>query len=225
VKGKHFVLIAVAVAIVLFVAMKFMTPADVPPPPPPTAETSASAPKSAAGGSEFVRPHSPTLGNSLSRVIVVEWLDPECESCRVMHPILKKIVKDYGDRVNFVIRYMPYHRNSMYAASVLEEARELGKFEEAIDLLFEKQPEWGDHHQPRPELIPGYLATLGIPKENLEREAVIKKHGEKVEIDKADGQTVGVRGTPTFFVNGRMVQELGDQPIRAAIDAALAEAK
>ena len=226
-KGKHFVLVAVGFVVLVFAALMVMKPGQqAPPPPPADMPVAASAPKAAsAGGTEFVRPHSPSFGNSLARVTVVEWLDPECESCRVMHPIFKKIVKDYSDRVNFVVRYMPYHHGSTFAASALEEAKELGKFEQALDVLFEKQPEWGDHHQPRPDLIPGYLAALGIPKEKLEREYLINKHGEKVLIDKQDGQRVGVRGTPTFFVNGQMVMELGDRPIREAIDTALAAAK
>ena len=76
---------------------------------------------------------------------------------------------------------MPLHKNSLYAAAVLEEARELGKFEEALEILFEKQPEWGSHRDPRPELIPAYLQPLGIPSEKLERSYVEQKHAAKSE--------------------------------------------
>src|SRR5690606_25364571 len=108
----------------------------------------------------FVRPHSPVYGNSIARVTVVEWFDPECEACRIVHPIFKNIIAQYKDRVRFVLRYMPYHRNSLYAASVLEEAREFKKFDQAMDILFAKQREWGDHHHPRPELIVDYVSQL-----------------------------------------------------------------
>ena len=186
---------------------------------------SSSAPRPAINLQEvagsFVRPHSLSYGNTMSRVTVVEWFDPECESCRELHPSFKKIIEDYKDRVRFVLRYMPFHPGSMYAASVLEEARELGKFDKALDILFEKQPEWGNHHQPRPDLIPGYLSHLGIPAEKLEREYVIKKHGEKIRLDQVDGQAVGVNGTPTFFVNQRPLTELGDMPLRQAIELEL----
>jgi protein-disulfide isomerase len=169
----------------------------------------------------FIRPHSPTFGNPLGRVAVVEWFDPECESCRLIHPIVTKIISEYKDRVQFVLRYMPYHGNSMFAAAALEEAKEFGRYDQALDLLFETQPQWGDHHQPRPELIPEILAKLGIPKEKLERDYLLGKHSEKIRMDEADGNAVGVQGTPTFFVNGRMLQELGEAPLRAAIEAAL----
>lgn len=211
-KNKLFVITIILGAVIGLIAFKFFVKPEMP----------SAAPAEVASTSEsFVRAHSPTYGNTMSRVTVVQWFDPECESCRMVHPIFKKIVDRYKNRVHFVLRYMPYHQGSMYAAAALEEARELGKFDQALDLLFEKQPEWGDHHQPRPELISTYLEGIGIPKENLEREAVIKKHGDKIKIDEADGMRVGVRGTPTFFVNGQMLEQLGEQPLIDTIEAAL----
>lgn len=213
--NKSFVLAVVIAGVLAFLGFKYFAENEVvqqSPVPPSAAES-------------FVRAHSPTFGNTMGRVTVVQWFDPECESCRMIHPTFKKIVEDYKDRVHFVLRYMPYHQGSMYAASALEEARELGKFEEALDILFEKQPEWGDHHNPRSDLIPSYLAPLGIPKEKLEREYVIEKHGKKIKIDEADGMRVGVRGTPTFFVDGQMLRQLGERPLRDAIEGALALAK
>lgn len=212
-KNKVFIIVTLVVAVATFSLFTLLNK------PAPTVQVPAST------TAEFVRSHSPVFGNSLARVTVVEWFDPECESCRVMHPVFKDLVKTYEDRVRFVLRYMPYHGNSMYAASALEEAREYGKYEQALDVLFEKQPLWGDHHEPRPELIVTYLTELGIPKEKLEAEYLIKKHGEKIEIDQLDGNELGVRGTPTFYVNGRQLQSLGEAPLRDAIEQALAEAQ
>lgn len=214
-KNKFFVLGAAAVAVLAFVVLKFFAAPQ--PPPQPSGQ---SVPQG-----NFVQAHSPSFGNSMARVTVVEWFDPECESCRAVHPVLKKIIEDYKDRVHFVLRYMPYHQSSMLAATALEEAREQGKYDEALDLLFEKQPEWGSHHQPRPELISTYLETLGIAKDKLDQSYLLEKHGEKIRIDETDGKSVGVRGTPTFFVNGQVVLELGDKPLRDAIDLALGSGK
>ena len=171
----------------------------------------------------FVRPHSPRFGNAMGRVTVVEWLDPECEACRAMHIHVKKFITEYGDRVSFVIRYMPYHKGSMYAASVLEETREFGAFEKALDILMAKQPEWGSHHSPRPDLIPTYLTGLGIPPENFNRETVIAKHKEKILIDQKDGIAAGVKGTPSFFINEKPLLKLGVEQLREAIETALAD--
>jgi protein-disulfide isomerase len=169
----------------------------------------------------LVRPHSPTKGSDSAPVTIVEFLDPECESCRAMHPIVKDVLSEYKDRVRLVIRYMPFHQSSLLAAASLEEARELGKYDQALDLLFERQPTWGSHQEPRPELIATYLAELGIDPLRLQRDYVVPKHIWKIERDQADGQALGVRGTPEFFVNGVRLAELGYRPLKQAIETAL----
>jgi protein-disulfide isomerase len=225
-KNKWFVFGVLGSAIALFAV--FFLQNRVPSAPvaaPPQQIQTTGVENKADLASAFIRPHSPRFGNSMGRVTVVEWLDPECEACRAMHPVVKKIISDYSDRVLFVIRYMPYHQGSMFAASALEEARELGKFEEALSVLFEKQPEWGNHQQPRPDLIPQYLIKLGIPAERLDREKLIAKHGEKIRMDQEDGNKVGVQGTPSFFINEKPLKELGGDQLRAAIEQELAFSK
>ena len=142
-----------------------------------------------------------------------------------MHPVVQQVFNEYPGKIRLVYRYMPFHKNSMFAASALEEAREQGKFEEALAILFENQPEWGSHEQPRPDLIPVYLGKLGIKADSLDRAAVIGKHGFKIEIDRSDGMKVGVSWTPTFFVNGRKLLKMGYDPLKRAVEQALSETK
>jgi protein-disulfide isomerase len=169
----------------------------------------------------LVREHSPILGNKDAEVTLVEFLDPECEACRAMYPIVKQILKDYEGKVRLVIRYMPLHGNARYASAALEEAREMGRYEQAMYILFAKQPEWGSHAEPRPDLIPGYLEKIGIPAERLEKEYLFSRHLDKVERDFEDGKALGVQRTPTFFVNGKRLQNLGYEPLQEAIEAEL----
>ncbi|MES2855051.1 MAG: DsbA family protein, partial [Bdellovibrionota bacterium] len=58
---------------------------------------------------------------------------------------------------------------------------------------------------------------------SLDKEIVMAKYKSKIDSDKEDAGRVMAQGTPTFFVNGRMVFELGYEPIKAAVDRALAE--
>lgn len=173
----------------------------------------------------LIKSHSFIYGETTAPVTLVEFLDPECEACRAMHPIIKELLKEYEGKVRLVVRYMPLHKNSMFAATALEEAREQGKFNEALNVLFENQPAWGNHHNPRPDLIPTYLESLGIPKDSLNPEKLLAKHGAKIEIDRNDGQAAGVRSTPTFFVNGVRLNKIGYEPVKQAIDQALEELK
>lgn len=172
-----------------------------------------------ANTADLIKDHSPSLGPADAPVTLVEFLDPECEACRMMDPIIKGLMKEYDGRVRLVIRYMPFHGNSMLAASTLEEAREQGKYWEALSTLFYYQPEWGDHHSPRPELIAKYVKELGV--QLADGKELVKEHGWKVDLDQADGIKVGVNATPTFFVNGRKLADIGYQPIKDAIEKEL----
>lgn len=231
-KNKFLIIVAVVAAAAGLAAFFLYTktaPSDTRGPavaqaPTPGQSKDASRAQANSGG-QFVRFHSPSFGNKDAKVVVVEWLDPECEGCRAMHPPVKKIILQYRDRVHFVVRYIPFHKNSLYAAAVLEEAREFGKFEEALDIIFARQPEWGSHSAPRPDLIPTYLKPLGIPPERLDPAHVIPKHRQKIKIDEEDGLKVGVRVTPSFFINGQPLPELGEEQLRAAIEKALRASK
>lgn len=174
---------------------------------------------------ELIRAHTYVKGPPDAKVTIVEFLDPECEACRAMHPIVQQVFNEFAGKIRLVYRYMPFHQNSMFAASALEEAREQGKFEEALSILFENQPEWGSHHEPKPELILAYLAKIGIKPESLDRARVIGKHGFKIEIDHSDGMKAGVMATPTFFINGKKLDSMGYEPLKAAVESALAGAK
>lgn len=171
----------------------------------------------------LVRPHSKRKGPPDAKVTVVEFLDPECEACRLMYPVTKHLLQEYAGKIQLVLRYMPFHPNSMYAAAALEAAGEQDRYWEMLEILFEKQPQWGDHHQPRPELIPDFARQIGLDMEAWKKSISKGEHKTLVEKDKADGTSLGVRGTPTFFVNGKMLDQLGYEPLKAAIDAELAK--
>lgn len=170
----------------------------------------------------FVRPHSRSFGPAAAKVTIVEFLDPECESCRAMFPMVKQLLASYGGRVRLVVRYMPLHPNSSYAISALEAAGEQGRFEDMLETLFLNQPRWGDHRAPKPELIPELAQQLGIEMEAFRRSLNSSAHKKVLETDLADGRSLGVTGTPTFFVNGRLLEPLGYAGLQQLIDEELA---
>jgi protein-disulfide isomerase len=176
-----------------------------------------------ADTSVFVRPHSKIWGPKDAKVTVVEFLDPECESCRAMYPLVKHLLDQYGGRVRLVIRYMPFHQNSVYAISALEAAAEQGRYWEMLEILFAEQPRWGDHHHPKPEIIPELAKKIGLDMAAFERSVNNPAHRNIAQADRADGQKLGVNGTPTFFVNGRMLERLGYEELKAMIDQELAK--
>ena len=182
--------------------------------------------KPAIGAETLVRPDSPTLGAQDAPVTLVEFLDPECESCAAFSPLVKKILKDYDGKIRLVVRYMPLHPNSVRAATLTEAAGEQGKYWQMQELLFQKQAEWGERHgapssAPKPDigaLFDKYAMELGLDTEKINSAVKENRYRSKLERDRRDGQSLGVRQTPTFFVNGRKLLRFSEPDLRALIE-------
>ena len=177
---------------------------------------------------QLVRSDSPTLGVADAPVTIVEFLDPECESCAAFSPALKRILKEYDGKVRLVLRYMPLHPNSLSAATFTEAAGEQGKYWQAQEMLFQKQPEWGTKHGPSPSapadinaLFKKYATELGLDSGKMDAAFAANRYAAKLERDKKDGQALGVRQTPTIFVNGRKLARLYESDLKSLIDEEL----
>ena len=185
-------------------------------------------PTATTANSSLIREDSPTLGATDAPVTIVEFLDPECESCRAFNPTVKKILKEYDGKVRLVVRYMPLHPNSVSAATFTEAAGEQGKYWQAQEMLFQKQPEWGTKHGPQAgapadinALFKKYAAELELDASKMDSAFAENRYAAKLERDKKDGQSLGVRQTPTFFVNGRKLARLNEADLKSLIDEEL----
>jgi protein-disulfide isomerase len=184
----------------------------------------ATAPAEAPSG-QLIRSDSPVLGPADAKVTVVEFYDPECESCALFAPTVKKILNDHKGRIRLVTRYMPLHPNSMLVASFNEAAAEQGKYWEAQDLLFRTQSEWRSNYgasgtaaPPLSELFEKYGKELGLDMQKAKLAIDEKRFDERIARDHKDGISLGVAQTPTFFVNGRMQAGFGEAGLRAMIE-------
>jgi protein-disulfide isomerase len=167
----------------------------------------------------FVRDYSPTYGDENAKVYLTEFLDPECESCRALYPEVKNILKEYKGKVQLVVRYAPFHKNSKVAIKALEAARIQGKYWEALEKLFHYQSFWGNHHNPKPELIFEYLLQMGLDMEKLRADMESSKITDMIEQDMKDLRQLNVRGTPTFFVNGKPLEQFGIPSLKKLIES------
>lgn len=169
----------------------------------------------------LVRPYSPVLGLADARVTIVEFFDPECEACRAFHPIVKSLLNEYQGKVRLVARYMPFHQNSVYAATILEATRPQGKYWETLEAFFERQPQWASHQAPRPELLLNYLDGLGVDPTRVKESLESPEIRSRIDQDREDGTQLGVKQTPSFFINGKPLQNLTPQDFKVAIEAEL----
>ena len=222
-KNKAFIAAIVVIALFsgAFVYLKNNIPVQEPnavasAPVAPTAESFRVVP---ADKNTLIKPHSPSKGPENAKVTIVEFLDPQCEACAAMHPYAKKVFKEFEKNVRVVIRYMPFHGNSKQVSNILEgiRAENESKYWDALETLFQTQSQWANHSNPQPQLIPDILKPLGLNMKKIMADAAEGKYDQIVMQDFEDGKAAGVNGTPTFFVNTVKLEDLGYEPLRAAV--------
>lgn len=187
------------------------------------AQTAATAiADTAPGTSRLVYPDSPMLGPADAPVTLVEFLDPECEGCRAAYPVIKELLSEYNGQVRLVVRYVPRHNNSTLAAIATEAAGAQGQYWEMQELLFQNQPEWGEQTVSQEATFIRYAETLGLDMNQFRADLANPEFATKVERDAQDSIALGIQGTPTFFVNERLVTPLSYDTLKQMIDQALA---
>lgn len=173
----------------------------------------------------LIRSHSPILGREDAPVTIVEFFDPACEACRAFHPVVKDIMAEHGDAVRVVIRYTPFHgEGSEIAVRILEAARMQGLFEPVLEAILAKQPYWASHGNMRPELLPRIAIEAGLDMQAALAQVKAPQTIAALNQDRADVETMGVRRTPTFFVNGKPLDPFGESELRTLVAAAVAAA-
>lgn len=169
----------------------------------------------------FIRDYSMKMGPDDAKVKLVEFMDPECESCREFAPLVKTIMKDYEGKVQLIIRYATFHPNAPMMVKILEASRKQNKYWEVLEVLFQHQPQWGDHHNPNPEFVWSVLPQSGANIDQIKAEMSNPEFQKIIDQDMQDVQKLGVRYTPSFYVNGKPLEDFGYEQLRALIDSEL----
>ncbi len=171
----------------------------------------------------LIRPYSPILGPADAPVSLVEFFDPSCEACRAFHPVVNELRREYPVQLRVVLRYTPFHEGSDEAVRILEVARRQNLFEPVLDILFDQQPAWALHGQPRMDLAWKMAGEAGLDLSRAESERLHPEITGVLNQDMADVQAMQIKGTPTFFVNGERLSELSIANLRASVSNAISE--
>ena len=115
----------------------------------------------------LIRTHSPSIGKADAAVVIVEFLDPACETCRTFYPMVKQLMAQHPDRIRLVVRYAPFHKGSDKVVAVLEAARRQGKFWPSLEALLASQQDWASNHTAKVDLAWKYLEPVGLDMEQL----------------------------------------------------------
>ncbi|MGG5754045.1 DsbA family protein [Zafaria sp. Z1313] len=178
-----------------------------------------------AGTGQVVRENSRVLSQAPDeKAVLVEFLDYECEACGAAYPFVEELRAKYSENVTFVHRYFPLpgHLNSMNAAVAVEAAAGQGAYEPMYKRMFETQAQWGESADNRSDLFRTYAEDLGLDMAAYDAAVADPATKERVEADVADGTALGVTGTPTFFLDGKIVMVQNLDEFEAAVAATTA---
>jgi protein-disulfide isomerase len=119
----------------------------------------------------------------------------------------EQLKSEFGDMVEITYKHFPLNgfQFSRLAAHSAEAAREQGKFQEMHDLIFENQADWSRGNAR--EKFEGYAEQLGMDMEQYREDVESEEIATRVENDRLEGVRRTVTSTPTFFVNGRKLQQ------------------
>lgn len=146
-------------------------------------------------------------GNATANATLVEYSDFQCPACKIYFPLVKQLEQYFGDKIQIVYRLFPLiqiHQNAMLSSQAAYAASLQGKFWEMHDLLFENQSNWSDIN-PKDTFI-GYAKDLNLDlnKFKIDLDSELTKKFVTDELNK--GIAIGINSTPSFFVNGKHIQ-------------------
>lgn len=168
--------------------------------------------------------NAPFYGKKDAAVVVIEFSDFQCPFCARGAETVTELKKKYGNKIKIAFRHfpLPMHKEARPAseASLCVNEQSMDKFWKYHDLLFKNQDKLDN------ENLKKYAKQVGADEKKFDECFNAKKFAAAVQEDEEYGNKIGVKSTPTFFINGQMIS--GAVPIEnfsEIIDEELANAK
>lgn len=188
------------------------------------ARSAAPAPRP---GPDANKVHQLPIGKSAIRgpadapVTIVEFSDYQCPFCARNEPLIAEVLKQYPTQVKFVYKHfpLPMHQNAMGAAKAAVAAQKQGKFWEMHDKIFANMASL------QPDKLRQFAQELGLDLARFDADMNSPETQSTVQEDLKLGQSVDVRGTPTVFVNGKLLAARSADGYKAAVEEALKQPK
>ena len=165
-------------------------------------------------------------GNPNAPVTLEEFGDFQCPSCGSYYAELKKIESEFGDNLKVIFRelpLLPMHEHALMAAQAAEAAGLQGKFWEMHDKLYENQAKWVEEKDLVPVFV-DYAKQIGLNPDQFMKDLNGEAVAARIFQDGKRAHSFGLKGTPSFFVNGKEAKDDQWKPegLRQMIKDALA---
>lgn len=187
--------------------------------------------KTTSSSSGVLTSHIKGLGKS--GVKLIEFADYQCPYCKLYAPIVKQVQEKYNDQIFIQFRNYPLvnsHPNAFAAARAAEASALQDKFWEMHDLLFSPNnwASWTAATDPT-VLFREYAKSIGLNLTQYNSDFASSKVNDLINADKAEGDKLGVSGTPSYFLDGVSIPnsklvDSNNQPSLAAFEKVIDEA-
>lgn len=186
---------------------------------------------SSGGNSSSLTSH--VQGKGTSGVTLLEYGDFQCAYCQQYHATIEQVQADYGDKLKFQFRNFPIvsiHKNAFAASRAAEAADLQGKFWEMHDLLYEtNDPNGASGWVAAKDAMPffeQYAKKIGLDMTKFKKDFASGVVNDRINADLAEGNKLGITGTPTFYLNGKKIEVNNDvASFKKVIDAEIAKQK
>jgi len=154
-------------------------------------------------------------------VKIIEFSDFQCPACRVAQQTLSELTNLYPDKVRITFQHFPLegHRWSPLAHQAAECAADQKHFWLYHDRLYAEQAAWSVAAENPLERFLRYAKDAGVDLDRFSRCLGDRQINQRIRQEKATGVGLGVRSTPSFFVNGKMV--VGSQMLKQEVEKVL----
>lgn len=148
-----------------------------------------------------------TGGTATSTLSLVEYSDFQCPACAFYAPLVKQLLTDVPEVALTYRNFpLPQHANAELSARAAEAAGRQGHYWEMHDLLFAHQTDWAEKTNTETEaLFTGYATSLGVNATQFKKDLESPEIAAKVASDRQGGLDSGVNSTPSFFLNGTII--------------------
>jgi protein-disulfide isomerase len=163
-------------------------------------------------------------GNSKAKVTLIEYADFQCPACAAYHLVVDQLLSNYGNKIFYVYRMFPLtnaHQNALISAQAAYAAYKQGAFFKYDDILYNKQNEWATLQDPKTALI-DYAILLKLDPSKFKADMLSSEAQKYVQDSANEALSEGINQTPTFFINGNLIQNPNSyDDFKKLIDAAL----
>jgi protein-disulfide isomerase len=164
-----------------------------------------------------------TIGPATAPVSLEIFNDYQCPPCVRLNPELNKLHAKYKDDLQIIFRKYPLrriHTNAQFAAQAAEAAGLQGHFVEMLNKIYDNHKLWADSEDAKP-LFMSYARQLNLDMNRFALDLDGPAVRDRIESDIERAESLEVKGTPTVFLNGKMVPGESYRDLSPVIDELL----